>query len=146
MYGPSSTVACALWLTCVALLLTAEAAAPGARRHDRRVRPGSAVAADRSAADQAAGAGMDADDYDRDNYDEDYEDSGDSQKRPPPPPPPPPPKTSATLTPDHRTMLLSYYNNIFISYGTTKNVTGVSLKGTKPQHLPFYIVLILPTL
>jgi len=86
---------------------------------------------------------MNADDYDRENYDEDYEDSEDSQKRPPPPPPPPPPKTSASLTPDHRTILLSYYNNIFILYGTTKNVTDVPLKDTKPQHFPFNIVLIL---
>jgi len=147
MHGPSSTVACALWLTCVALLLqAAEGAAPGARRHDRRVRPGSAVAAVRSA-DNAAGTATDADDYDRgEEYDEEYEDRGDSQKRPPPPPPPPPPpKTTASLTPGHRTIILSYYNNIlFISYGTTKNVTGVPLKDIKPQIFPFDIVLILP--
>lgn len=109
MHGPSSTVACALWLACVALLLAAEAAAPGARRHDRRVRPGLTAAADRST-DNAASAVMGADDYDRDNYDEDYEDSGDVHKQPPPPPP----TTSASVTLDHRTIFWSYYYNILV--------------------------------
>lgn len=114
MHGPSSTVACALWLACVALLLAAEAAAPGARRHERRVRTRLTAAAGRST-DNAASAAMGADDYDRDNYDEDYEDSGDVHKQPPPPPPPPPPPTtSASVTLDHRTIFLSYYNNILV--------------------------------
>ncbi|KAF0763084.1 collagen alpha-1(I) chain [Aphis craccivora] len=109
MHGPSAAaVACALWLACVTPLLVADAAAPGARRHDRRVRPGSTVAAADGyvAAEPATNAATAGDDYDA--YDEEYEDSGDSRKRPPPPPPPPPPTTTS---PDRRTILSSYNYN-----------------------------------
>lgn len=106
MHGPSTAVACALWLACVTPLLVADAAAPVARRHDRRARPGSTVtAADGYAAGEPAANAAAGDDYDA--YDEEYEDSGDSRKRPPPPPPPPPPPT--TTPSDRRTILPSYY-------------------------------------